>query len=226
MCQEPYPYFHDRSSLGSIVLDQLKARTASALYSKYDIRSARRIPKIATNSAFSKSEVFRVYGRNSTVVYPGFDEKILGMKTGERVPGRVLSVSPTAPRKGFQYSLRAFTHLASNGLADAITQSSRHMFIQSSISITLSQTESESSGPEWTWSSLKWMPRNRKLNTNPSWCFLLVPSRQPMISIRFPDALSHFHQFQKATLFFSRLERNGHRTIVGHHRTLLFRMYS
>lgn len=120
MCQEPYPFFHDKKSLGTNILDQLKAHAVSLLFIKYDIRSARRISKICANSRFSKSLLYKAYGRNGAVVYPGFDQEILDIQTGKKVLGRVLSVSPTAPRKGFEFTIDAYVQLAQEGLASEL----------------------------------------------------------------------------------------------------------
>ncbi len=117
MCHEPYPYFHSRNVFAGNVNDLLRARLVSAVYSKYDIKSARIIETIAANSTFTRKEIWRVFGRDSTCVFPGFDENIIGKSYGNRVEGRVLSVSPSTPLKGFEYTLRAFVTLARRGIA-------------------------------------------------------------------------------------------------------------
>lgn len=120
MCHEPFPFFHNRTSLGRDIKTRAFSLIASMFYSKYDIKAARTVTIIASNSSYTREAIRNVFGRNSEVVYPGFDEELLEIEAGSKRGATVLAGSPTTLMKGFEYTLKAFLNLHSRGIASQL----------------------------------------------------------------------------------------------------------
>ncbi len=115
-CHEPYPYFYDqiyvRKENRLVFYSSLGLRT---VYRPLDIKYARKIRTIVTNSNYSKEMILHTFKRSAYVIYPGHNWK-LGTKESIHFLGRnykkILIIAPSSQIKGFEYSLKVFEKLS------------------------------------------------------------------------------------------------------------------
>ncbi|MFX1535780.1 MAG: glycosyltransferase family 4 protein [Promethearchaeota archaeon] len=114
---EPYPLFHNPFFIKHSILT-MKARSysLSLMYKRLDIKYARKIPIVVSNSQFSQELFYRAHHRwPDEVIYPGYyidpshaSNKPLQGKTDKRI----LVIGPSSAIKGFEYALKVYEVLA------------------------------------------------------------------------------------------------------------------
>jgi glycosyltransferase involved in cell wall biosynthesis len=116
---EPYPLFHNAFFRKNSALP-MRARSYGwgLLYKEMDIKYARQVPLVVSNSHFSQKIFYDAFQRwPEEVIYPGYciDPSLASDEPFQNTNGkRILVVGPSSAIKGFEYALQAYERLARN----------------------------------------------------------------------------------------------------------------
>jgi len=111
LCHEPYPYFYDYDMIERNRITQIGARAISLLYSRQDIKMARKTAILA-NSRFTQKSINKVFMQRSEVLHPGISSEVLNFNGSVPKDGSIISISPSKPLKRFEITVRTLAMLS------------------------------------------------------------------------------------------------------------------
>jgi glycosyltransferase involved in cell wall biosynthesis len=112
-CQEPSAFIHIKKWRSAIKnpLKRLIANTFAPIFAIYDKKITAYADKLFSNSEFSKNKIKEIYGRNSTIIYPGIDSKKFHTVDFEDKDNYILTVGRLTKFKNIDLLVSAFAKL-------------------------------------------------------------------------------------------------------------------